>query len=113
MSNAVSDETLDPEAARLAGRIRRLMLISGATTVIAIGAVLTVIGYRVFQAEGSGGGPVAEVSASLPKGARVLVTEIEGDVLAVTIQVGDGVEIRTFDARTLQPRGRLRLINEP
>ena len=88
------------------------MLISGATTLIAIGAVLAVIGYRVFKAEGSAG-PTAEVTASLPKGGRVLVTEIEGDVLAVTIQVADGVEIRTFDAKTLQPKGRLRLINEP
>ena len=112
MSKAVSDETFDPEAARLAARIRRLMLISGATTLIAIGAVLAVIGYRVFKAEGSAG-PTAEVTASLPKGGRVLVTEIEGDVLAVTIQVADGVEIRTFDAKTLQPKGRLRLINEP
>ena len=108
----MSDETLDPEAARLAGRIRRLMLISGATTLIAIGAVFAVIGYRVFHAEGSGG-PLAEVTASLPKGARVLATAIEGDVIAVTIQVTDAVEIRTFDAKTLRPRGRLRLVNEP
>jgi hypothetical protein len=118
MSKAMSasDETLDPEAARLAARIRRMMLISGATTLLAIGTVFAVIGYRVFKAEGStaaGDGAVAEVTASLPKGARVLVTEIEADVLAVTIQVPEGVEVRTFDARTLQPKGRLRLVNEP
>jgi hypothetical protein len=64
-----SEEPLDPEAARLAAKVRLLMLVSALTTVVAVGAVLVVIGYRVFKAEGSAGMP--DVTAGLPKGARI------------------------------------------
>jgi hypothetical protein len=114
MSKAVSgsDKPFDPEAARLAARIRRLMLISGATTIIAIGAVFAVIGYRVFKAEGSAPA-ITDATVALPKGARVIGTAAVGDRLAVTIQIGDATEIRTFDAKTLRPVGRLRFVTEP
>jgi hypothetical protein len=113
MSKAVSesDETFDPDAARLAAKIRRLMLISAATTVIAIGAVFAIIGYRVFKAEGSTA--ITEVTATLPKDARVISTAAADDRIAVTIQVADGIEIRTFDPKTLQATGRLRFVSEP
>ena len=62
-----TDQPLDPEAARLAAKVRLLMLISALTTVVAVGAVLAVIGYRVFKAEGSAP-TVADVTAALPKG---------------------------------------------
>jgi hypothetical protein len=106
-----SDKPFDPEAARLAAKIRRLMLISGATTMIAIGAVFAVIGYRVFKAEGSAA--TTDATLTLPKGARVIGTAAAGDRLAVTIQIGDATEIRTFDAKTLKPVGRLRFATEP
>ena len=86
------------------------MLISGATTIIAIGAVFAVIGYRVFKAEGSAPA-IADATVALPKGARVIGTAAVGDRLAVTIQIGDATEIRTFDAKTLQPIGRLRFVD--
>ena len=90
------------------------MLISGLTTAIAIGAVFTVIGYRVFKAEGSAtGAAVAEVTARLPKNARIISTAAAGDRITVTIQIADNIEIRTFDSKTLQPAGRLRFVSEP
>ena len=107
-------ETPDPAAARLAAKIRLLMLISGLTTVVAIGAVMFVIGYRVFKAEGSiTSAAVTEVTARLPKNARILGTATAGDRIAVTIQIAEAIEIRTFDSKTLQPAGRLRFVNEP
>lgn len=106
-----SEEPLDPEAARLAAKVRLLMLVSALTTVVAVGAVLVVIGYRVFKAEGSAGMP--DVTASLPKGARIISTAAAGDRIAVTVQIGDTIEIRTFDAKTLQAAGRLRFAPEP
>jgi hypothetical protein len=106
-----SEEPLDPAAIRLAAKVRLLMLVSALTTVLAVGAVLTVIGYRVFKAEGSAA--VADVTATLPKGARVISTAATGDRLAVTIQIADSLEIRTFDPKTLQPIGRLRFAIEP
>ena len=87
------------------------MLISGLTTVIAIAAILGVIGYRVFKSEGSPA--VADVSVLLPKGARIISTTAAEGRIAVTLQTADGIEIRTFDVKTLQPAGRLRFTTEP
>jgi len=86
------------------------MLISGATTLVAIAAVFGVIGYRVFKAEGSA---PAEVTALLPKGARVVATAIAEDRIMVTIDVGGTIEIRIFDAKTLKPAGKLKFAAEP
>ena len=36
------------ETARVVGRVRLMMIVSGLTTLLAIGAVVTVIGYRMF-----------------------------------------------------------------
>ena len=66
-------------------KVRWLMLISAATTVLAIAAVIGVIGYRVFKAEGSA---PAEVTALLPKGARVVATALAEDRIVVTLDVG-------------------------
>src|SRR5262249_17686135 len=101
---------VDPAAARIAAKVRWLMLISGVTTVIAIAAVIGVIGYRVFKAEGSAS---AEVTALLPKGARVIATAVAEDRIAVTVDVAGAIEIRTFDAKTLKPTGRLKFVTEP
>ena len=86
------------------------MLISGATTLVAIAAVFGVIGYRVFKVEGS---RPAEVTALLPKGARVVATAIAEDRIMVTIDVGGTIEIRIFGAKTLKPAGRLKFATEP
>jgi len=86
------------------------MLISAATTCLAIAAVIGVIGYRVFKAEGSAG---ADVTALLPKGARVVSTALAEDRIAVTLDIGGAIEIRTFDAKTLKPMGRLKFAPEP
>ena len=95
----------------MVARVRWLMMISGLTTMIAIAAVIGVIGYRVFKSEGSAA--PAEVTALLPKGARIVATAAAEDRIAVTIEIGGAIEIRTFDARTLKPVGRLRFATEP
>ncbi|HEY6995310.1 MAG TPA: hypothetical protein VH397_16510 [Xanthobacteraceae bacterium] len=114
MSNpsADDDQPLDPAAARMVAKVRWLMVISGATTLIAIAAVIGVIGYRLFKAEGSAAAQ-ADVTALLPKGARILATSVAEDRIAVTIDAGGAIEIRTFDLRTLKPTGRLRFATEP
>jgi hypothetical protein len=112
MSKLSADDAapLDPAAARIVAKVRWLMLISGATTLVAIAAVIGVIGYRVFKAEGSA---PAEVTAPLPKGARVVSVAVAEDRIAVTLDVGGAIEIRTFDVKTLKPTGRLRFATEP
>src|SRR3954451_11067255 len=102
-----------PEQAALFTRVRRMMLIAGLTTAVAVAAVLIAIGYRLFRAEGSVTVAAADVTASLLKGARIVSTGVAGDRLVVTLEVGGLTEIRTFDARTLKPAGRLKFANEP
>ena len=102
---------LDPAAARIVAKVRWLMLIAGATTLIGVAAVLGVIGYRVFKSEGSVA--AKDVTALLPKGARILATAVGEDRLAVTLETAAGIEIRTFDLKTLQPLGRLQFATEP
>jgi len=108
--SADDEAPLDPAAARIVAKVRWLMLIAGATTLLAIAAVIGVIGYRVFKAEGSA---AADVTALLPKGARVISAAVAEDRIAVTLDVGGTIEIRTFDAKTLKPTGRLRFATEP
>jgi hypothetical protein len=108
---APDDAPLDPAAAKMVARVKWLMLISGLTTMVAIAAVVGVIGYRVFKAEGSA--VSSEVTALLPKGARIVATAVADDRIAVTLDIAGATEIRTFDLRTLRPTGRLRFATEP
>lgn len=93
-------------------RIRRLMVIAGATTALSIAAVMFAIGYKLFRGEGSTPAQ-AEFTAMLPKGARIVSTAAAGDRLSVTIEVQGRTEIRLFDARSLKPAGRLNFASEP
>ena len=110
MTDSVASEPT-PEQAALVARVRRLMLIAGLTTTLAIAAVLVAIGYRLFKADGSVN--TAEVTAVLPKGAKIVSTGVAGDRVVVTLDVGGTTEIRTFDAHTLKATGHLRFVNEP
>ena len=113
MSDALSkdEETPDPAAARVVARVRSMMLISAATTIVAVAAVISVIGYRVFKAEGSAA--MLDVTAVLPKGARVVATAVAEDRVVVTVDTAAGWELHTFDLKTLRPTGRLRFTTEP
>jgi hypothetical protein len=115
---------LDPDATRALGNIRRLMLASNLFMVVAIGAVLAVVGYRIYRTEPAlpPPPPVAalapakiplDMTLTLPRGARILGTAIAGDRLVITIQIDGATEIRTFDIKTLQPAGRLSFATVP
>jgi hypothetical protein len=113
MSDPTND-TLDPQAAQFVSRVRVLMLISGLTTLIAIAAVIGVIGYRVYRSEGSpGSGAAAEMTALLPKGARIVATAVAEDRIVVTVDVGGATELHVFDSKTLRRVGRLKFATEP
>ena len=110
MTDIVAPEPT-PEQAALFARVRRMMLIAGLTTALAVAAVLIAIGYRLFRAEGSA--VATDTTAVMPKGARIVATGTAGDRLVVTLDVGGMTEIRTFDARTLRPTGQLKFVSEP
>jgi len=87
------------------------MLLSGIATLIGIAVVIGVIGYRVFRSEGSSA--QTDVTALLPKGAKIVATTVSEGRIVVTLDVGGGVEIRTFDLKSLRPAGRLKFATEP
>ena len=102
----------DAATAPVMARIRLFMIISGLTTLVAIAAVLTVIGYRVSRV-GNNGLPSAESIVTLPKGARVVANSIAGDSLVVTLDIAGATEIRTFELKTLKETGRVRFVTAP
>ncbi len=110
MTEIVAPEPTQEQAALLA-RVRRMMLIAGLTTALAVAAVLIAIGYRLSRTEGSAA--ATDITLMLPKGARIVATAVAGDRLVVTLDAGGVTEIRTFDAHTLKPTGRLKFVSEP
>jgi len=105
------------DASGVIAKVRRLMLISMAVTVIAVGSVFGLIGYRVFKGEGSVEkradklpAPPAiptEVTLALPRGAKLIQSAVANDRLVMTLEIDGKIEVRTFDVNTLAPAGRL------
>ena len=112
MTDTVAPEST-PEQAALLARVRRMMLIAALTSVLAVAVVLIAVGYRLYRGEGSPTAASADITAPLPKGARIVSTAVAGDRLVVTLDIAGVTEIRTFDARTLKPAGKLRFVSEP
>ena len=107
---AIASEPAESAAAQVVARARIIMVISALTTALAIAAVVTVIGYRMY---GSAAAVVTDDSISLPKGARVISTSASAGRLAVLVEVDGANEVLTFDIKTLKQTGRLRFPREP
>lgn len=114
----------EPDTARTLGNIRRLMLVSNLFMVVAIGAVLVVVGYRLFRSEPAPPPPPPtpkpalaaipnDMTLTLPRGARIVQTAVAGDRLVLTLQIDGATEIRTFDIKTLRPTGRMSFATAP
>jgi hypothetical protein len=103
-------EAAESETAGLIARARTMMMISGLTTVLAIAAVVTVIGYRMYAAAG---GSTIEDTIALPKGARIVSMAGSGGRLAVMVDNNGVNELHVFDLKTMKESGHLRFTNEP
>jgi hypothetical protein len=112
MTDIVAPEPT-PEQAALFARVRRMMLIAGLTSALAVAVVLIAVGYRLYRGEGSPAAATADNIATLPKGARIVSTAVAGERLVLTLDIGGVTEIRTFDAKTLKPAGKLKFVSEP
>jgi hypothetical protein len=108
-------KVLNPGDERAIAKVRRLMVIIMTGTFVAIALVLVAVGYRLFHAgESAESAPAfADVTETLPAGAKVIATAVSGDHIVVTIEVNGATELRTFDPDTLKPLGRLRLVPKP
>jgi TRAP-type C4-dicarboxylate transport system permease small subunit len=112
MTDTVAPEPT-PDQAALIARVRRMMLIAGLTSALAVAVVLIAVGYRLYSGEGSPAAAATDIIATLPKGARIVSTAVAGERLVLTLDIAGVTEIRTFDAKTLKPAGKLKFVNEP
>ena len=112
MTDTVAPEPT-PEQAALMARVRRMMLIAGLTSALAVAVVLIAVGYRLYRGEGSPAAAATDIIATLPKGARIVSTAVAGERLVVTLEIAGSIQIRTFDAKTLKPAGTLKFVSEP
>jgi hypothetical protein len=112
MTDTVAPEPT-PEQAVLIARVRRMMLIAGLTSALAVAVVLIAVGYRLYRDEGSPAAAATDIIATVPKGARIVSTAVAGERLVLTLDISGVTEIRTFDAKTLKPVGKLKFVNEP
>src|SRR5947209_9383882 len=114
----------DADAANVIAKVRKLMLVSMAVTVIAVGSVFGFIGYRIYKNDGATTAKTADklpeasaipadMTLALPRGARVVQSAVAGDRLVITLDNDGKVEVRTFDVNTLQPAGRLNFSGTP
>jgi hypothetical protein len=113
----------DAAAAAVIARVRRLMLVSMAVTIVAVGSVFAFIGYRLMKGEGATAKtadklPPAssipnDITLSLPRNAKIIQSAVANDRLIMTIEVDGKVEVRTFDVKTLQPAARLNFSATP
>jgi hypothetical protein len=108
---SIAGEAAESPTAQAVSRARVMMLISALTTIIAVAAVVSVIGYRMFNSSPVAVG--ADDLVQLPKGARVISTSASAGRLAVLIEIEGNNELRTFDIKTLKQTGRLRFTREP
>lgn len=114
----------DPDPTRTLGNIRRLMLASNLFVVVAIGAVLAVVGYRIYHTAPAAppASPMTapapakiplDMTLTLPRGARIVQTAVADDRLVITLEIDGATEIRTFDIKSLQPTGRMSFATVP
>ena len=111
------------DASALISKVRRLMLVSMAVTVIAVGSVFGFIGYRMVKGEGSvekradklPASPAipTEITLSTPNGAKLIQSAVANDRLVLTLEIDGKIEVRTYDVKTLQPTGRLTFASTP
>jgi hypothetical protein len=113
----------DADAVRVIAKVRKLMLVSMAVTLIAVGSVFGFIGYRFYKGEGivekkADKLPEApavpnDVTLSLPRSAKIIQSAVANDRLMMTLEIDGKIEVRTFDVKTLQPTGRLNFSAAP
>jgi hypothetical protein len=102
--------TSQSETAHLVARARVMMVISALTTLLAVAAVVVVIGYRVYNTHG---GAISDTTLLLPQGARVISTLATATALSVTLEIDGKIEVRIYDRKTLQQTGRVHFGTAP
>lgn len=100
---------LDPAMERVQARLRRLIVVSGATLGIGILAVIGAVVFRISKAERAAG-EAWRSTIELPAGAAIVGSQVDGDRLAVTTEGPGGRRIHLYDLPTGRPLGQADLI---
>lgn len=100
------DKPLDPAQAEIVRKLKRMSMVSG---LIMVGGFLVVFGVIAYRMSTGGGSAPNWIDATLPlpAGARVISTTTADGRLVVTIEVGGITEVRFFDLKTMESRGRI------
>ena len=112
MTDTVAPEPT-PEQAALLARVRRMMLIAGLTSALAVAVRPDRRRLPSLPRRGKPRGTTDGHYRSLPKGARIVSTGGRRRPAGGDLDIGGVTEIRTFDARTLKPAGKLKFVSEP
>lgn len=110
----LDDKPLDPAVERLQQRLKRLLAVSSLIMVLGLGAVLSVIVYRVFLKDATPRVPAAferplTEALPMPEGGRVVSTAIDGTRALVTIEATAGTSVLLVDLETLKVLRRLEM----
>jgi hypothetical protein len=110
------EKPLDPAVERVRRRLSRLMLIAGLTLGLGVFAVFGAILYKIMAPANRPAPPTVPadaaprtVAASLPAGARLVSTALDGDRMALTYEVDSGALVLVVDMRSGLVISRLRI----
>ena len=99
MSEAPEDEPLDPKVEAIRRKMVRLLMVSGGIMMVGLMTVLIAIVYKLNEAPtgrvASGG---ATGSISLPVGARIVSTALDGERILFVLETANGErQLRIFN----------------
>ncbi|SHG75736.1 hypothetical protein SAMN02745157_4767 [Kaistia soli DSM 19436] len=95
---------LDPAVERIRQRLKRLIIISSATLLVGLIAVLAAVIYKIGpgqdKASLAASAGEATIAGALPAGAKLLSTALDGRLLALTFESDGVVRIAIVDLAT-------------
>jgi hypothetical protein len=107
------EKPLDPAIERIRQRLKRLILVSSATLMIGVVAVLAAVIYRIGPVRDKpaliGSTIEASVAGVIPPGGRVISSSLSGTLLALTLDVGGSSSVVVIDLSTNRIVRRLAL----
>lgn len=108
---------LDPAVERIRQRLKRLIVISSATLLVGLGAVLVAVIYKIGRAEDKAvlatQSGEAVITGALPAGATLLSTALDGRLMALTFSEAGSLRVVVVDLSTGAVVRRARLSEAP
>ncbi|WEK50396.1 MAG: hypothetical protein P0Y66_22620 [Candidatus Kaistia colombiensis] len=98
------DTPLDPAVERVRQKLRRLILVSSLTVLLGFVAVLFAVIYRIGPGGSKSGltpsSAELRIEQAIPAGGRVVSSSLNGDQLALTLDVGGATRVVILNINT-------------